>query len=166
MKEILDRIGTYNIFNFLFPGVVFSALLTKFTPFSLIQDDVLVGAFVYYFIGLVVSRIGSLIIEPILKKTGFISFSSYDEFVNASKKDEKIELLSEINNMYRTFCSLFVCTAIVYCYGLLAARYTALSDVLPIICIIGLLLLFTFSYKKQTRYINSRISMSKNRSGQ
>lgn len=67
MKEILDKLTSYNLFNYLLPGVVFAVLASKVTRFTLIQQDLVAGAFLYYFIGLVISRFGSLILEPILK---------------------------------------------------------------------------------------------------
>ena len=49
MKELLDRLGSYNIFNYLLPGAVFAAIASSLTDYSFIQNDVLVGAFVYFF---------------------------------------------------------------------------------------------------------------------
>ena len=107
MKELLDKISSYNIFNYLFPGIVFVVILSKISSYNLVQSDIITGAFLYYFIGLIVSRVGSLFIEPFLKWLRFLKFSDYSKFVAASKVDSKIELFSEVNNMYRTLCSLF-----------------------------------------------------------
>ena len=63
--------------------------------------------FLYYFLGLVVSRFGSLVIGPLLKSFSFIKFADYRAFIDASKKDTQIEVLSEANNSYRTLCALF-----------------------------------------------------------
>ena len=68
MKELIDKLSTYNIFNYLFPGVLFAYILSKVSSYDLIQKDLVTGVFLYYFIGLVISRIGSLFIEPFLKK--------------------------------------------------------------------------------------------------
>ena len=72
MKDLLDKLSSYNIFNFLLPGVVFAVFVSKATSFKLMQEDVLSGAFVYYFIGAVISRIGSLVVEPALKATKLV----------------------------------------------------------------------------------------------
>ena len=87
MSELLQKLSTYNIFNYLFPGVVFVILLKKYTDINLIVDDVVLGLFLYYFLGLVLSRIGSILIEPLLKYWGVIQFSDYSKFVQASKLD-------------------------------------------------------------------------------
>ena len=107
MKEILEKISSYNLFNYLLPGLVFVVILNKLTDYNLVQTDLLIGLFLYYFIGLVISRIGSIVIEPLLKKLKIIKFSEYIDFVKASALDTKIETLSEANNVYRTLCSMF-----------------------------------------------------------
>lgn len=58
MKEILEKVSSYNLFNYLLPGTVFVFVLSKISGYNFIQKDLLIGAFLYYFIGLVISRIG------------------------------------------------------------------------------------------------------------
>jgi len=98
MNAILNKISSYNLFNYLFPGIVFVALSKEFTEYSFVQQDLLIAAFLYYFIGLVISRFGSLVIEHFLKRLHFLDFADYKDFVAISKKDEKLEVLSEANN--------------------------------------------------------------------
>src|SRR5258708_39583652 len=68
MKELLDRLASYNLFNYLLPGVVFVVLAEQVTSYSFIQDDIVIGGFVYSFMGMVISRVGSLFLEPLFKK--------------------------------------------------------------------------------------------------
>lgn len=157
MKELLDKLSSYNIFNYLFPGVLFAVLLKEVTSYSIIQENIIIGAFVYYFIGLVISRIGSLLIEPILKKISFLQFAEYKDFVSASKNDPKIELLSEANNMYRTLCSLFLLLLAVKIYKIIEIEAGISGDWNTYILITFLLVIFLLSYRKQTKYINKRI---------
>jgi Mn2+/Fe2+ NRAMP family transporter len=137
--------------------VVFVVVLSKLTQYNLIQENVIVGAFFYYFIGLIISRIGSLIIEPILKKTSFVIFADYSNFVKASKVDSKIEVLSEVNNMYRTICSLMLLEIIFVAYEKVASFLSLSQRFGPISLLFALFFLFLFSYKKQTSYITKRI---------
>jgi hypothetical protein len=109
MNELLTKLSSYNVFNYLLPGVLFAVLASETTPFQFIQKDIITGVFFYYFLGLVVSRFGSLVIGPILKHLSFIKFADYKAFVAALKKDPQIEVLSEANNTYRTICSCSVC---------------------------------------------------------
>lgn len=161
MKELLDKLSSYNIFNYLLPGILFAVIITKTTELTLIQSDIILGVFVYYFIGLVISRFGSLIIEPILKKINFVKFADYKDFVKVSAKDQKLEVLSESNNMYRTLISTFFLIVLIKLYFLLAKNWTFLSDCGVWILIALLVVMFLFSYKKQTKYIASRINSQK-----
>ena len=158
MKDLLEKLSSYNIFNYLLPGIIFVVIAEKLTSFSLVQNDIIIGVFLYYFIGLVISRIGSLFIEPILKKIKFITFAPYSEFVTASKKDVKLDTLSEVNNMYRTFCSLFLVLLIIKCYDFISKKYPVISEWNSVVIAIGLLLLFLFSYRKQTQYMKKRVN--------
>ena len=91
MKDLLDKLSSYNIFNYLLPGVLFAAFVDSLTSFHLVQKDPVVGAFLYYFLGSVVSRVGSLFVEPLLRRFNFVAFAPYEDFVRASKEDPKIE---------------------------------------------------------------------------
>ncbi len=158
---MLDKLSSYNIFNFLFPGIIFTVILKAITPYSLVQNNLVLGAFVYYFIGMAVSRFGSLIIEPLLKKISFLKFSDYKEFVSASKKDEKIETLSEVNNMYRTLCAMFILLGLFKLYAEIENKFVLLKSWNILIITISLLIMFLFSYRKQTEYINKRVAANK-----
>ena len=94
MKDLLDKISSYNLFNYLLPGILFVCISKYLTDYNFIQDNDFIGAFLYYFIGMVISRFGSLFVEPILKRISFLKFADYKSFVSASKKDDKIELFS------------------------------------------------------------------------
>jgi hypothetical protein len=142
------------------PGVLFSVIADKITSYHIIQPNIILGVFLYYFIGLLVSRVGSLIIEPVLKYVGFIRFSSYSDFVVASKDDSKLELLSEVNNMYRTFIALSFCLILVKYFENLSNKFQFIKDWQVEIFVVSLFILFLFSYRKQTAYINKRISTS------
>lgn len=157
MKELLDKITSYNLFNYLLPGVLFAVLATKITRFSFIQSDIVVGAFVYYFIGLVISRLGSLLLEPFLKLVRFVRFANYGEYVAACKVDAKIDVLSEQNNSYRTLAMVFVCLLLLKAYEKVERQLSFLNNRSTLVAITLLLAMFLLSYRKQTGYITKRV---------
>ena len=161
MSEFLEKLSSYNLFNYLFPGVVFCLLADKVFSFSLIQEDMVVGIFLYYFVGLVISRIGSLIIEPVLKKIGFIAFADFSDFLSASKNDPKIETLSEVNDMYRTIVSLVFSLTLIAVYQIIESKWPIFADYSNYIVIIFLFCIFLYSYRKQTDYVVKRIGAAK-----
>jgi hypothetical protein len=161
MKELLDKISSYNLFNYLFPGILFAVIADGVTSAKLLQHDLVVGVFVYYFLGAVVSRVGSILIEPILRWIGFVRFMDYADFVSAAKSDPKLEILSETNNMYRTLSGLFLLIGILAAYDFAAASYPWLHKAASAICIVALFMLFLISYRKQSTYIAMRIRAQK-----
>lgn len=163
MKELLEKLSSYNIFNYLLPGILFSVIVSEITDIDILQFNIIIGVFVYYFIGLIISRIGSLIIEPILKGIKFVKFADYKDFIKVSKQDEKIEVLSESNNMYRTFISMFLLIVLVKIYSEIVQKWTFIGNYNYWILIFILLIMFLFSYKKQTKYITSRIDSQKDK---
>jgi len=158
MNELLTKLSSYNVFNYLLPGVLFAILADDVIHYPIIQKDIVMGAFLYYFVGLVVSRFGSLIIEPILKWLTFVRFAAYSEFVTASQKDPKLEVLSEVNNTYRTLASLFSLLLLLKLFMKIEERFPGLREWNWTTVAVLLLLMFLFSYRKQTSYITKRIA--------
>lgn len=161
MKDLLDKLSTYNVFNYLLPGVLFAVFVDGLTSLKVLQKDVVIGAFLYYFLGSVVSRVGSLLVEPILLRMKFVQYAPYSEFLQAMKTDAKIELLSEQNNMYRSFIALFISLAVVAGYDKASHSIPSLHSAAPYVCIAGLLALYLFSYRKQTAFVKQRVEANK-----
>lgn len=161
MKDLLDKLSSYNVFNYLLPGVLFAVFVDRVTSLQVLQKDLVIGVFLYYFLGSIVSRIGSLVVEPLLRSVGFITFAPYEDFVRAAKLDPKLEVLSEANNMYRTICALMISVAAVASYDYASRYFAILQAAAPVVCIVGLLILFLLSYRKQTSYITKRIAANK-----
>lgn len=161
LEKILEKLSSYNIFNYLLPGVVFCVISDKYLSVPLLQDSIINSLFLYYFVGLIISRFGSVAIEPILKKLRIIKFADYTDFISAFKNDPKIELLSEANNMYRTVLSVFIVLIFVAIGRQIIQVYPGLLNVFKYSILLGLALLFGLSYKKQTEYITKRVSENK-----
>lgn len=157
MEKFMEKLSSYNILNNLLPGTIFCYFMDMLFNINLLKNSIIVDLFLFYFMGMIVSRIGSVMIEPALKKVKFVEFVEYDEYLTASKKDPKIDVLSETNNTY--------CTILGLCATLLICRiYISLCDIIPglnncslVIIIISISILFAFAYKKQTSYITKRV---------
>lgn len=161
MSELLNKISSYNIFNYLLPGVIFCLLVTETTSRTLIQQDIIVAPFFYYFVGLIISRVGSIVIEPLFTKTKIIEREPYEDYLRAREKDPSIEILSEQNNMYRTIAATFLCMLIFYGVNAIM-KWTPLTEPEKhIIYSVLLLIIFSYSYRKQTSYIVRRIKKYK-----
>jgi len=161
MKEFLDRLSSYNLFTNFLPGILFALIAQYITSYRLLQDNILVALFEYYFIGLVISRFGSLMVEPLLKKVSFLKFAKYEEFVAASHKDQKLDLLSEVNNTYRSICSMCVLLLLLKVWDLLVPQESNFRGASIYVLIAIVLAFFLFSYRKQTNFIAKRVGGTK-----
>lgn len=159
MKELLDKLSSYNLFNYLLPGVIFVLISKAFTGYDFTQADNLVGIFLYYFIGMIVSRVGSIVIGPFLQKITFVKYADYKKFVIASKKDEKVNLFSEINNTYRTIIAMLVLLFVLKFYKYAELKFAISAETSFSFAVILILIMFLFSYRKQTSFIIKRIGI-------
>ena len=64
IESLLEKLSSYNLLNNLLPGAIFCYLLKTIVNID-ISNNIVEDLFVYYFIGMIISRIGSIIIEPI-----------------------------------------------------------------------------------------------------
>ena len=161
MEKIIDKISTYNLFNYLLPGVLFVVLAKSFLFIDFTQGDIVLDVFIYYFVGLVISRFGSLVVETLLKAVKFLKFAKHEDFVTASKNDPKLEVLSQENNTYRTFIAMFVLLLLSKLYFYIRTLYSFMQNWDFYILISLLLIMFLYSYRKQTAYIFKRINSTK-----
>jgi hypothetical protein len=159
----MKTLTSYNLFTNLLPGVVFCILTSKFFSFDLLQKDLVTGVFFYYFVGVVIGRVGSLIIEPILKSVNFISFSNYSDFIDASAKDSKIGILSETNDMYRSLFAMTLALGVIKIYYVFEEHFKFISDNSTPFLLSFLFIIFTWSYRKQTGYVKKRVQDNLNK---
>ena len=157
MDKILDKISAYNIFTNLFPGVIYCFLTEKIFEIKLIQEDLVVSLFVYYFAGMVISRVSSVVIEPLLELTRFITFADYKHYIAASKEDQKIGELLETSNSYRSVVSLLLCLLATGGWNEVVTSFPCISNYSGYLLITSLSVLFLFAYRKQTQYIVVRV---------
>lgn len=169
MDNFLSKFSSYNIFNYLLPGYLFIYVMRQLWGYNFsVESGEFENAFVAYFWGLVVSRIGSFYIEPLLDVYGYRTTCSYKNYTEALLKDTDIANLSEMSNVYRSLLSL----ACICCLLSIFFSFTVLDNKVPIIeqfkliknnlyfCLFAVVMacLFAKSYKKQNNYINMRVN--------
>ena len=162
LAQIVEKISSYNIVNNLYPEILFVYVLKIMFGTNLLSNNWFENLIVFYFVGMVLSRIGSIVIEPVMKKIKIIKYAPYQDYVKASSIDPLVGTLSETNNTYRTLLSTFIC-AFVYKLGAsinevcLKNKITFLQENKDWILLTVLILLFVFSYVKQTSYVRKRV---------
>lgn len=161
IKIVADKLSAYEIINNIFPGSVFCYLVSKTTRFSFSGKNIWEDIIIYYFVGIIVGRIGSLLLEKVLIKSRLVKFCDYTDYINAEKEDEKISDLSTKNNMYRSLMSVGICGlgVIVFDigYGWLINYGTCVKVLSNILICTFIATIFMLAYIKQTNYVRYRI---------
>ena len=171
VKNVIEKVSSYHIFNYFFPGIIFCWLIDKVTRVSISTGEVWKDIFIYYFVGMTISRIGSIYIEAALrsvkipnkdrKKEPFLNFIPYGDYITASKKDGFIKTLNEMNNTYRTLLTVvIVATGVklydIFFYDMVQGFGDTGNSVSLLILFLLTIILFVNSYRKQTDYIKKR----------
>ncbi len=158
MEKYLDRISAYHFLNYMIPGILFLMLVDYLGIYNLPLDNALLIIFGGYCSGMVLSRIGSLLLEYYLKKWKIVVSAPYGDFKNAEAKDPKLGVLSTENNMYRTFLATFVTLLLLFGLNLIPCVSVFMhTPWMVLIIIVIFTLLFLFAYRKQTSYVRKSV---------
>lgn len=157
MEKFIEKLDEYNIFNYLLPGVIFTHLLKYYVEIDIFQENIIEMLFIYYFIGSIISRIGSIIVEPILIKCKFIKYVSYEEYNKACNEYKEINQFLMVNNMYRTICSGGIVLLVVKIFKEMIEKFNISLVYINTILIILVMVLYLFSYRKQTNFILKKV---------
>lgn len=156
MEELLNKMSSYEIFNNLLPGVLSGAALNLYFGAEVFKYGTVFSLFIFYFFGVLVSRIGSLIIQPIMLKFKLIKFSDYDLYVKACREDKKISNLVEISNMYRSLLAADIAILFLVVIFRPISGGTLLYSIFGFV-LVGLILIK--SYIKANSYVVKRVNI-------
>lgn len=157
LKLVIDKLSQYNFLTNILPGSVLCIILKYLVGYDLIPDDYYQAGIVFYFVGMVNSRLGSLVVEPLLKAILWVKYAPYSDFLQAEKEDSKITLLSQENNVFRSYITVMFISAIVYIYKNYSLDWRCLMRDEPLVLIISLLVIFLFAFRKQTSFVRKRV---------
>jgi hypothetical protein len=158
---LAEKVSEYNLFNYLVPGSVFMIALRYVAGTVPFENSVMLFLLAAYFVGMALSRIGSLVIEPVLLRTRLIALCDFGEFVRAEKNDPKIATLLQETNAYRTMAAVFATLLLTKCALVLRPKFAHFDQIAGWASPIALLLLFAFSHRKMCRYIAQRVAAKK-----
>lgn len=162
MENILSSFPIYNFLVNLIPGTIlafslkFCVGIDLFTPI----ENSWSLPILLYFLGMLNSRISSLIFEPIMQKTKLVKFLPHEEFITAELQDSsgKLTALSRMNNEYRSYFSLFFVVLFLKLIFLSPDAQKMATNNASWLILVLCIGIFFVSYKKQASYIRSRIT--------
>lgn len=160
LDSIVEKISSYNLFNYLFPGAIFCLIGQSYLGIPL-QNSIVEQLILFYFTGLVISRIGSILVEPTLRKSKFLVFDTYSNYLKAVTADPKIDTLSVENNMFRSLATTFASLGLAKIAVTMFEMWPEFEQFKSHFAIFCLMCLFLLSYRKQTQFIFKRIQDTK-----
>lgn len=172
VKAAAEKVSHYNLLNTLFPGAVFCVVVHRFSHAWTFGDNLLEELFLWYFIGVIISRIGSICVEKCLKKIRckgkpYLEFADYQKYLEATDAHPFLKTLMETSNMYRTMIALAISLIVAYVYDWVGYDWICtyfpfgVKGAFVVLCIL-LAILFVISYRKQTDYIKRRVEKYSN----
>ena len=157
MSSFLEKLGSYHILTNLLPGAFFMLTSRGFFGIGLPTANVAEDIVVFYFVGLIINRIGSLIVEPALKRCSFVKFAPHADYIKAVSIDSKIDVLSETNILLRTLLTCVILLPIIKLADIMYSKFPIIMQNFSWVIIILLIALFLFAFKKQSDYIRKRV---------
>ena len=157
---LFEHISAFEVFGTLVPGLILAVALDElFFQHALSGGGNLKLIVIAYCLGIIASRLGSLLSDRLSSRLGVtLRISYYNDFIQAEKRDAKIDILQSVSNLYRTLMGS--CLIVAYCACARALRHAvgqAVVNVVVDVLTIGLLtLLFLLSWRKQERYVEQR----------
>ena len=160
-EKVIEKISAYNLLNYLLPGAVFAAAFGHVSTRTILTGNIVVDLVVMYFLGMVLSRLGSIVIEPLFKWLRIVRYAPYAAYLEAEKTDSKLATLTQENNTYRTFTAVFLLLVVAKAIFFFQRKFPNANLHLDWAWPVALFLLFAVSFRKQTAYIRKRATGGK-----
>ena len=154
---MFDKLDAYNLVANLVPGAALTYAL-HFSKFPTPSPEE-IGAFllVSFVAGVTTNRLGSLVLDPFLRRRGFLQPKRYDSFVTSEKTDKKLETLVANHGLYRTFFTAGFIYLILIAISHVLASWTMSPEVALALFVVAGMLVFLFAFRKEDEYIHIRI---------
>lgn len=163
MEQLIEKLSRYHLLNNLIPGVLFLYLLDMTGIYCIDMGNVMKVVFLGYIAGMVISRVGSVIVEPFFQVCKIVKYAPYQDYIKAEIIDKKIPALLVDNNVYRTLTAMFLLLLILFVGHLIPVVNVFMhTDWATIILLTLLLSLYVLSYRKQTAYVRKRVNKANN----
>lgn len=171
IKNVILKFERYEWMNIIIPGIFFVALCRLAHICTARLEGVSSALVAVLVSGMISSRIGAVVVESIVKR--FEPFANYPDYVDwESSSPEKAASLTTNLNMFRSLTGMSVLLTSIILTRMLLFRL-AIQMNLPhptpafqiLALSIGLIILFGYSYKRQIKFIRSRVLNFKSKKG-
>ena len=108
MESLITKLRNYELVNNVIVGAIIYHLGMYCLKLEPLKNLSLIGELsIVYFVGLVVSRIGSLVLEPVCKTFKIVVYAPPEQYYAAEKKDKKmVDCKCKLNKIYQATISV------------------------------------------------------------
>ena len=160
---MFDKLDAYNLFANLVPGAALIYAL-GYSGFPVPSPDKAIAFLLIAFVvGVTVNRIGSLILDPLLRHWKFLEPKNYQSFLTREKADRKLDALVANSGLYRTFLTAGVVYLLALLFGPLLTPIGGRA--LLVAFVLGGMAVFLFAFRKEDGYIHSRVRRGRETEG-
>jgi len=158
MKELFGKFTRYDWFTTLLPGLFFVSLAEKFGAMNMEANSLLEKCGLIFFCGLVSSRIGASVVEPVFKIKRFKLWGEYGDYMSFREKDPKgADMLVTNSNWFRSLIGMVLLLGVSYFFNCFCLKFDIASVWKRCAILVCLLFLFGDSYRRQLVFIQGRI---------
>lgn len=157
MDKIFEALNHYDIVTCLIPGMVFCQLTDWIYGTRLIEGNSITLMIISYVLGIVVGRIGSVIIEPICEDTKIIVKADYERWRKAASQCEEVKTLTTKSTVYRSWIALMLIQIILLFIFPLSAFAADIGRCNLFFGQFIVFVLLILSYRKQIDYVRKRV---------
>ena len=154
LRMIAEKLSTYRFFNFIIPGAVLIGFIKYFHLINIPKTNIWWFLLLSYFCGIVLSRIGSVVVEEPMKSLKIIKKYDVNNYIMKQKENTLVGTMLELANTYRTISALMliilILTIISFPFECKTFKYLFVEFLL--------LILFIYSFYKQYNYFIKTLS--------
>ena len=151
---VAEKLSSYRFFNFIIPGAVFLGFLKYHSVSIKVDTNIWWFLLASYFCGILISRVGSILIEEPLKFINIIQGYDVKTYIRKQKEDSLVGIMLELANTYRTVCALF---SLLLAYTIFTFPWNC-STIKIVLVELFFIVLFLLSFCKQYRYFIKSLS--------
>ncbi len=164
INSFLSKVTKYEWLNRLLPGVFFVLMARAlkcpmFSPENWIES---LGEYILW--GEFSSRVGALVIEPLLRFANVVKFAEYDDYQDYQRNNKEYsDMLMSNANFARTLCALGIILLVMRVVVLLpnCGHVPCIAFGWKDLAIIAWVILFLFAYCRQVNFLVKRIDKFK-----
>ena len=158
MDKIFESLNHYDIVTCLIPGIVFCQLIDWLYGTKFIEENTITLMIISYVFGIIVSRIGSIIIEPLCKVSKIIVMADYEQWRKAASQCEEVKTLTTKSTVYRSWVALMLIQIILLLIFPLSDFASNIGKCYLFFGQFIVLILLILSYRKQIDYVCKRVN--------